>query len=217
MLVEDNPEYRRVIDIAIKREPTMELVSQVGTAERALRSFQDMSTRIVPDIILLDLNLPGMSGLDALPHFTQAVPDSPIIVLTQSDNENDVLQAISLGAKGYLLKSATIQQIKDGIQTVMDGGSTLDPAVSRFILDTLKTLKTKLPKGEQGGLLSDRELETLMLLGDGLQKKEIADQLGISAFTVATHIRHIYEKLEVQNAPAAIHRAHRLGLFPPEK
>ena len=101
MLVEDNPEYRRVLDIAIKRDPDMELVSQVGTAERALRSFQVMSTRIVPDIILLDLNLPGMSGLEALPHFAQAVPDTHIIVLTQSDREDDVLHSISLGAKGY--------------------------------------------------------------------------------------------------------------------
>ncbi|MDF7826808.1 response regulator transcription factor [Pontiellaceae bacterium B12227] len=210
MLVEDNPEYRRVIEIAMKREPDMELVSRVGTAERALRSFQDMSTRIVPDIILLDLNLPGMSGLEALPHFSQAVPDSPVIVLSQSDREKDVLRAISQGAKGYLLKSATIQQIKDGIQTVMDGGSSLDPSVARFILNTLQT---KLPKEELEVRLSDRELETLMLLGEGLVKKEIATELNISVFTVATHIRHIYEKLEVQNAPAAIHQAHRLGLF----
>ncbi|MDF7806341.1 response regulator transcription factor [Pontiellaceae bacterium B12219] len=210
MLVEDNPEYRRVIDIALKREPTMELVSQVGTAERALRSFQDMSTRIVPDIILLDLNLPGMSGLEALPHFSKAVPDSPVIALTQSDKEEDVLQAISHGAKGYLLKSATIQQIKEGIQTVVDGGSSLDPSVARFILNTLRT---RLPKEEVEILLSERELETLKLLGEGLLKKQIASELNISHFTVATHIRHIYEKLGVQNAPAAISKAHKKGLL----
>lgn len=210
MLVEDNPEYRRVIELAIKRDDSMELVNQSGTAERALRSFQDMSTRIVPDIILLDLNLPGMSGLEALPHFSQAVPDSPVIVLTQSDKEDDVLSAISQGAKGYLLKSATIQQIKEGIQTVIDGGSSLDPSVARFLLNTLKT---RLPKDETGIQLSDREKETLKLLSDGLVKKEIASELNISVFTVATHIRHIYEKLEVQNAPAAVHRALRLGLF----
>ena len=213
MLVEDNPEYRRVIEIAIKRDDGMELVNQSGTAERALRSFQDMSTRTDPDVILLDLNLPGMSGLDALPHFTKTAPDSPIIVLTQSDCESDVLRAISLGAKGYLLKSATVKQIKDGIQTVVEGGSTLDPAVARFILNTLKT---KLPKTEDAAHLSDRELEILTLLGEGLQKKEIASKLNISTFTVATHARHIYEKLEVPNAPAAINRAHRLGLFPEE-
>ncbi|VGO12219.1 Oxygen regulatory protein NreC [Pontiella desulfatans] len=211
MLVEDNPEYRRVIEIALKRDDGLELVNQSGTAERALRSLQDMSTRNVPDLILLDLNLPGMSGLEALPHFAKAVPDSSIIVLTQSDNEADVLKAISLGAKGYLLKSATVQQIKDGIKTVVEGGSSLSPAVACFILNKLKT---KLSQNQKGDLLSERELETLKLLGDGLQKKEIADQLGISTFTVATHIRHIYEKLEVPNAPAAVNRAHRLGLFP---
>ena len=77
-------------------------------------------------------------------------------------------------------------------------------------------MKTKLPKGKASLLLSDREQETLELLGDGLVKKEIASELNISHFTVATHIRHIYEKLEVQNAPSAINKAHRLGLFPPE-
>lgn len=214
MLVEDNPEYRRVIELALKRDDGMELVNQSGTAERALRSFQDRSTRIVPDLILLDLNLPGMSGLDALPNFTQAVPDSSVIVLTQSDSEADVLRAISLGAKGYLLKSSTVKQIKDGIQTVVEGGASLDPAIARFILNTLKT---KLPKDREGPQLSDREQETLKLLGDGLVKKEIASELNISVFTVATHIRHIYEKLEVQNAPAAVNRAHRLGLFPSEE
>jgi DNA-binding NarL/FixJ family response regulator len=213
MLVEDNPEYRRVIELAMKRDPDMELVNQSGTAERALRSFQDMSTRVVPDLILLDLNLPGISGLEALPHLAQTAPDSPVIVLTQSDREADVLHAISLGAKGYLLKSATVNQIKDGIQTVIGGGSSLDPAVARFILDQLKA---KLPKNEAGPQLSERELETLKLLGDGLVKKEIATELKISVFTVATHIRHIYEKLEVPNAPAAVNRAHRLGLFPHE-
>jgi DNA-binding NarL/FixJ family response regulator len=211
MLVEDNPEYRRVIELALKRDDGMELVNQSGTAERTLRSFQDMSTRTNPDVILLDLNLPGISGLEGLPHFTKAAPDSNVIVLTQSDREEDVLQAIALGAKGYLLKSATVQQIKDGILTVVEGGSSLDPAVARFILNTLKT---KLPKGSDAPQLSDREQETLILLGEGLVKKEIASKLNISVFTVATHIRHIYEKLEVQNAPAAINRAHRLGLFP---
>ncbi len=210
MLVEDNPEYRHVIAFAMEQEKSMDLTQQFGLAERALQSFQSLETRTEPDIILLDLNLPGMSGLEALPHFTKASPNSSIIVLTQSNREADVLCAIAAGARGYLLKSATIQQIKDGIQTVADGGSTIDPKVARFILDTLKN---RLPDLETQNLLSDRELETLRLMGEGLARKEIAHALDISVFTVDTHVRHIYEKFNVPNSAAAINKAHRLGLF----
>lgn len=218
MLVEDNPEYRHVIEIALKRDPDMALVSKVGTAERALAILQDMSTHTPrtppPDLLLLDLNLPGMSGLEAIPMFKKHAPKTDIIILTQSDREADVLCAISQGISGYLLKSATVKEIKDGIQTVMDGGSSLDPNVARFILDTAKT---QLPKPAQGKTLSERELEILTLLAEGLVKKEIAARLSISNHTVVTHIRRIYEKLNATNAPSAVNKAYRMGIFPSPK
>ncbi|VGO18313.1 response regulator [Pontiella sulfatireligans] len=211
MLLEDNPEYREVISLALKDEPDIELTSQFGTSEIALRSLQDMSTRKEPDLILLDLRLPGMDGLDSLPYFRTALPDVKIIILTQSDDEADVLRAISRGAAGYLLKSSTLNQITEGIHTVMDGGAPLDAGVARFILDTLQS---NMPKEEVENMLTPRELEILTLLGEGLLKKEIADKLEISYSTVDTHVAHIYEKLEVRNAPSAVNKAHRLGLFP---
>ncbi|MDF7823558.1 response regulator transcription factor [Pontiellaceae bacterium B12227] len=210
MLVEDHAGYREVITRALENEEQIELISQFGTAEIALRSLQDMSTRNVPDLILLDLNLPGLSGLEALPFFRQSIPDTEIVILTQSDKEADILNAISLGAKGYLLKSSTATHIRDGIKTVMNGGASLDPRVANFILNMMsnRPKKSSLKKN-----LSEREMEVLSLLGEGQVKKEIASELGISVTTVADHVRKIYEKLEVQNAPAAINRAHRLGLF----
>jgi len=214
MLVEDNPEYREVISLALEDEKDIELTSQFGTSEIALRSLQDMSTRKEPDLVLLDLRLPGMDGLDSLPFFRSSLPDAKIIILTQSDDEADVLRAISRGASGYLLKSSTLNQITEGIRSVMDGGAPLDAGVARFILETLKT---NLPKDEIENLLTERELEIIILLGEGLVKKEIAHQLGISYTTVDTHVAHIYEKLDVRNAPSAINKAHRLGLFPPQK
>ncbi|MDF7800426.1 response regulator transcription factor [Pontiellaceae bacterium B1224] len=210
MLVEDNPEYRNVIDLALEDEKDIELISQFGTSEIALRSLQDMSTRKVPDLVLLDLRLPGMDGLDSLPYFRTALPDAKIMILTQSDDEADVLRAISRGASGYLLKSSTLDQITEGIYSIIAGGASLDSGVARFILETLKT---NLPKGEIDNILTPRELEILTLLGEGLVKKEIADQLSISYTTVDTHVAHVYEKLEVRNAPSAINKAHRLGLF----
>jgi DNA-binding NarL/FixJ family response regulator len=210
MLIEDHPEYREIISFALGKEKDIELRNQFGTAEEALRSLQDRSLRLVPDVILLDLNLPGMNGLEAIPYFKKSIPDSRIIVLTQSDTEADVLQAISQGASGYLLKSATLYQITEGIRTVNNGGASLDANIARFILNTLQT---KLPETEIENLLTGRELETLTLLADGLLKKEIADELGISITTVATHVGNIYEKLHVQNAPAAVAKAFRMGIF----
>jgi DNA-binding NarL/FixJ family response regulator len=215
MLVEDHPEYREVIEMTLDLEPELLLTSQFGTAEMALRSLQRLETRKIPDIILLDLNLPGMGGLEAIPFFNSAVPDAKIIVLTQSDREADVLKAISLGASGYLLKSSTTKAITAGIHTVVKGGATLDAKVAKFIL---QTLKTKLPKKEEESpLLSKREQEVLTLLAEGLAKKEIAERLRISTTTIVTHVNHIYEKLNAPNAPAAINKAHRLGLFPDQR
>jgi DNA-binding NarL/FixJ family response regulator len=211
MLIEDHPEYREVIELALKKEDDLELISQFGTAERALRSLQDMSTRREPDIILLDLNLPGMNGLEALPFFRSAMPGVKIIILTQSDREADVYQAITLGAAGYLLKSSTLTNIIENIRTVMNGGAPLDAKVARYILTTLQTKPSKTEADHP--LLSPREMEVLNLMAEGLVKKEIAETLNISTATVVTHANHIYEKLHANNAPSAIDKAHRLGLF----
>ncbi|MEI6890802.1 MAG: response regulator transcription factor [Pontiella sp.] len=210
LLIEDSPEYREVVSLAIENESGMELVNKFGAAEVALRSLQDPSSRSIPDLVLLDLNLPGMHGLDAIPWIIKYAPNAKIIILTQSNKEADVLRAISLGAAGYLLKASTLQQIKEGIRSVIAGHSLLDKGVAHYLLNTLKNKPAQLTLEKP---LSEREMEILHLLAEGLLKKEIANQLNIGFGTVATHVRHIYEKLQVVNAPAAIHKAHRIGIF----
>jgi DNA-binding NarL/FixJ family response regulator len=211
MLVEDNPRYREVIALALKQEPGLQLASQYGTAEIALRSLRDGSSGDLPDLVLLDLRLPGMDGLEALPQFLAVAPQAKIMILTQSDHEADVLRAIALGASGYLLKSSTVTTITEGIRSVMNGGASLDAGVARFILNTLKT---RLPTESAEDLLTGRQMEILSLLGEGLLKKEIAERLKISYATVDEHVAHIYDRLGVRNAPAAVNKAHVLGLFP---
>ena len=205
--------YREVVRFALEQEPGVEFTKQFGTAEIALRTLQNASPSEQPDLILLDLRLPGMNGLDALTQFGKCAPHTKVIILTQSDREQDVLRAIALGASGYLLKSATLDEIKKSIQTVMGGGAPLDKGVAKFIL---KSLQAKLPKHEDQPRLSERELEIIQLLAEGLVKKEIASKLKIGYSTVDTHVAHTYEKLNVANAPSAVNRAHRLGLFPPD-
>lgn len=213
-LVEDNAEFSEVISLALKDRSDIELVSQFGSSEIALRSLQEQRGRD-PDIVLMDIRLPGMDGLDSLPWFREQLPRTKIIMLTQSDKESDVLQAIAHGASGYLLKSATVRQIVDGIQTVMDGGATLDPSVARFVLNSLQS---RLPQSEElQRALTDRELEVLKLIAEGLVKKEIASRLDIGYTTVDSHVSKIYEKLQVRNAAGAVHQGHRRGLFLPQK
>lgn len=212
MLVEDNPEYSEVIRLALQDVSDMEMVGQFGTSEIALRTLRDQSPAAAPDIILLDLRLPGTSGLDALADFRNGAPGAKVIILTQSDQQQDILRAISQGASGYLLKSANLEQITGAIRTVMSGGAPLDTDVAKFILNALQA---RLPAASGEQLLSDRELEVLSLLADGLVKKKIASQLNISYTTVDTHIGRIYSKLNVNNAASAIDRAHRLRILPP--
>lgn len=207
MLVEDNPRYRESIALALEESPDIQLIGEFGTAEIALRRLKAGAS---PDLILLDLRLPGMDGLAAIPLFLAVAPAVKIMILTQSNSEADVLRAISLGASGYLLKSSTVDRTLEGIRTVMDGGASLDASIASFILNALQT---RLPKEDVDGLLTARQQEVLMLLSEGLLKKEIADRLSISYATVDEHVDHIYRRLGVRNAPSAVNKAHLLGLL----
>lgn len=210
MLVEDNKDYREVVNLAIGEEEDLEIMDQYGTTEIALRNLQSLE-KPRPDVILLDLRLPGMGGLDSIRYFKEYAPKAKIVILTQSDQEADVLRAILLGASGYLLKSARVKEIVDGIRLVHGGGATLDPSVAKFLL---QNLQSRLPKENINIGLSDREMEILKLLSEGLVKKQIAEKLEIGYATVDTHVGHIYEKLHVNNAPSAVGKAYRLGIFP---
>ena len=210
MLIEDHPEFRDVIEMVVSRQPDMEMVGKFGSAEVALRGCLVLDRERQPNVIILDLELPGMSGLEAMSLFFSAAPGVRIVVLTQSNRETDVLKAISQGASGYLLKSSAMDKITDGIRAVIDGDASIDSGVAKFLV---KKLQTVLSNDELNSALTNRELEVLVLVGEGMSKKEIAMHLGISSHTVRTHIVHIYEKLNVQNAPAAITKAYRLGIL----
>jgi DNA-binding NarL/FixJ family response regulator len=211
MLIEDNAAYRKSIGWALEQTTTMQLTHPFGTASVALRKIPALAAQDRPDLILLDLNLPGLSGLDALPQLRKLLPDSKIIILSQSDLQEDVLRAIELGAAGYLLKASSVPRILEGIQTVYDGGATLDPGLAALILQSLKgRARKKHPPVE----LSKRELDVIARIAEGSVQKEIADQLNLSSYTVNEYIANIYKKLNVHNAPAAVAKAYKTGILP---
>ncbi len=231
VIVEDNPEYRNVLQFAFKGHDTVELIGVYGSAEEALQPIESSPDDFTqPDIILLDLNLPEMSGLEAMKWFFKYMPNTPIIVLTQSDKESDVVTAIQNGAMGYLLKSSTLEKITETIEIVAQGGAQIDSKVAKYLLDQLNLGAAKPAATEEADTeadsdsekdsrttLSKREIEVLELLAEGLVKKEIAAQLSISYFTVSAHIRHIYEKLDVINGPAAVSVSYQSGILPIKK
>lgn len=211
MLVEDHVGYRSMLIRALKTTTKTNRIHEYSTSEVALRMLEKMNAQEAPQIVLLDLNLPGMSGLESIQWFKKFSSTLKIIVLTQSTVEEDILTAISHGASGYLLKSATVSQIVDAIQSVRDGGASLDPKMAKYILKQIKQRtreKTVINKS-----LSERELQILTLLAQGKVRKEISEELSISVNTVAYHVDHIYEKLEVVNAPAAVAKGFRSGLL----
>lgn len=210
MLIEDSAEYRRIICLALDDQTDMQLAGQFGTSEVALRSLASLPDGELPDVILLDLRLPGLGGIDAISRIHAIAPAARIIVLSQSEASQDIFRAISAGVSGYLLKSASLTEIADGIRSVAAGEASLDRHVARHILDTLRA-RSLAP----ATVLTDREREILSLLAEGLVKKEIAKRLRIGYGTVDTHVSHIYAKLNVTNAPAAVSRAYQHGLLSP--
>lgn len=214
-LIEDSPDYRKAVGMAFEGDESLRLTLATGTAERALDMLGRAQPGERPDVILLDLNLPGMTGQLALPRLLEAARGAKILVLTQSGKESDVLQAIASGASGYLLKSSGIKQIKEAISTVMAGGAPIDAGVAQYILKTLR--EKPAPAVVDESQMTARELEILQLLAEGLVKKEISARLGISTFTVQAHVRNIYGKLHVPNAPAAVSQGYRKGLLPVDK
>lgn len=192
---------------AINRAPALRCAHSFSTCEQAIAA---LDREPAPHVILLDVGLPGMNGIQGIREIKHRAPSVQVLMLTVYDDHQKVFDAICAGASGYLLKTDDDQGIVDAIQEVLRGGAPMNPRVARLVL----TMFTKLavpPRHDYG--LSAREKETLELVVKGLLKKEIADQLGLSYHTVDNHLRSIYEKLHVHSRSGAIAKALNERLF----
>ncbi|MEM9018656.1 MAG: response regulator transcription factor [Verrucomicrobiota bacterium] len=203
-IVDDHPGFRR--DLAVVLERRGVVCERVLPSARGL--FAELASGPQPDALLLDLRMPGIDGIEALTEIRATFPELVVLMLTASDEEDDLLSAIRAGASGYLLKTSTPGEIETAIRRSLRGGIAIDPDMGRHLVD-------QLPGGtpDEAAALSPKEEEVLRHLAEGKPTKQIASEMGLSIHTVDTHLRNLYRKLEAPNQSAAVARAFRLGLL----
>ncbi|NNC10626.1 response regulator transcription factor [Planctomonas sp. JC2975] len=201
LVVDDHPVVRDGLIGMISSDPGLVVVGEAGNGDEAVTACETLR----PDVVLLDLRMPGSGGVDAIRTLRGRGDDTRILVLTTYDGDRDVSQALESGATGYLLKDATRGELLAGIRATARGETTLAPSVTSKLVGRLR--------GPANGSLSERELEVLRLVADGRTNRAIADTLFVSEATVKSHLLNIYAKLEVTDRAAAVSQGYRRGLL----
>lgn len=199
VVVDDHALFRRGLVAILAEMPDFVVAGEAGDGEEALGVIE----KTKPDIVLMDVNMPVMGGVEALHAIRQFRPEQKVLMLTVSQSDNDLIGAIAAGANGYLLKNAEPDALANTIQQIMQGNSVLSPDVTERVFETLRQAQ----QNQAQSLLSSREIEVLKLMAKGNTTRQIANILFISENTVKTHIRHILEKLEVNNRAQAVSKA----------
>jgi DNA-binding NarL/FixJ family response regulator len=199
-IVEDLDEVREGLQQFISLNPEFKVLDTYKTAEQAL---YDLPT-INPDIVIMDINLPGMSGIDCIRLVKKKIPRTQFMMFTVYENDEKVFEALKAGASGYLLKNTGLVQMITSLKELHEGGSPMSSNIARKLVTIFHEQQQETAPVP---VLSNRENEILQWLSKGLLYKEIADKLSISTGTVRQHIHNIYEKLHVQNRTEAINKA----------
>src|SRR4051794_10923159 len=196
-IVEDNDQLRGTLARVISRADGFRFVSQYASAEAALESLP----KDRPNVVLMDINLPGMNGVECVRKLKQLIPDTLAVMLTVYEDTDNIFNALAAGASGYLLKRTTSAELLAAIRDVQKGGSPMTTHIARKVVQSFQRVG---PSPQATENLSQREQEVLDCLSQGFLYKEIAEKLGISYETVHTYIRRIYEKLQVRTRTEAV-------------
>ncbi len=208
LVVDDHDLFRTGLRNLLE-EQGVEVVGEASDGSQALR----MTRELAPDVVVMDLNMPGMSGVEATRQVTSAAPLTRVVVLTISDQDSDVLDAILAGACGYLMKDASIEELMAGIRAASIGESLISSHIAGKVLQRIRATSAQPQIAEQiRSELSDREIEVLKLIANGKDNSMIAAELHISPKTVKNHISNILMKLQIQNRIQAAVYAVRSGL-----
>ena len=203
MVADDHPIVRQGLVSVLGDEDDLEVVGEASSGREAVA----LTTRLQPDVVLLDLEMPDVDGVEAIPQLLAAKPGLGVLVFTAYDTDERVLGAVRAGARGYLLKGASADEIARGIRTVHSGGSYLEPRVASKLLAEVTSPRIR------GSGLSEREREVLRLVAEGLPTKQIARSLSISERTVKFHVNSIFHKLGADNRAQAVALAAQRGLL----
>ncbi len=209
VVVDDQELFRRGLTMLLNVEDDIEVVGEAadGIAAAAL------AAGVAPDVVLLDVRMPKLGGIEACAALKEAAPHARIIMLTVSDEEADLYEAVKNGASGYLLKDSSIEEVAQAIRVVADGQSLISPSMAIKLLDEFKQMSRNDRQHAPTPKLTDRELEVLRLVAQGLNNREIAKQLFISENTVKNHVRNILEKLQLHSRMEAVMYAVREKLL----
>jgi two-component system response regulator DegU len=205
MIVDDHNLVREGLKAVFSQGDEIDVVGEAGSGEQAI----EMVDEVNPDVILMDISMPGMNGIQATKAIRDKHPDAKIVILTMLDQEGYVYEAIKAGATGYMLKSTSSDELVNAIQTVNEGKALLHPDATAQLLKEFVSLAQN--KAKDYGL-SNREMEVLQLLSEGKTNKEVAKALWISEQTVKTHVAHIFDKLGTSDRTETVAQALRTGL-----
>jgi DNA-binding NarL/FixJ family response regulator len=213
LIVEDEPEFLRRFSEAVLADPELRLLAAVSTGGAA-RALLDTAP---PDVMLIDLGLPDIDGVEVIRHAARQCPQCDVLVVTMFGDDGHVLASIEAGATGYLLKDAASDRVAAAIHEVRAGGSPISPSIARRVLMRFRiapgpAVAAAAPAAEPSPL-SERETEILRLIAKGLSFDTVSELLGISSHTVVAHVKKIYRKLAVHSRGEAVYEAGQMGLL----
>jgi two-component system NarL family response regulator len=213
LIADDQALFRRGLYVVLGAEINIKVVGEAEDGAAAIAKAEELS----PDVVLMDIRMPRVNGIEAARRIREILPTTRILMLTVSDEEDDLYEAIKAGANGYLLKEISVEEVAGAIYAVMQGQSLITPSMASKLLSEFNALAKRAAAREQlpAPVLTARELEVLRLVARGMSNREVADQLFISENTVKNHMRNILEKLHLHSRMEAVMYAVRKRLLDP--
>lgn len=210
VIVEDDPASRKMLVSTLQADLDYTVIAEFGEGNAAISAVPHLA----PDIVLVDIGLPDISGIEVIAALKAAIPDCDMLVVTTFGDEKTVTRALEAGADGYLLKGTALEELRRDIHLLQNGGSPLSPMVARTLLNRLQG-KSALDKQEAGRVakLTPREQEILEMIAKGFSYAETSQIYGVTAATVHSHLKSIYRKLEVHSKTEAVYEARRRSLI----
>jgi DNA-binding NarL/FixJ family response regulator len=214
LIADDHALFRRGLEMVLDEETDIELVGQAGDGAEAVKAAGEL----LPDIVLMDIRMPKISGIEACRAMKEVAPTSKIVILTISDEEEDLFEAIRAGASGYLLKDIPLDEVAEAVRSVHGGQSLINPSMAGKLITEFATLANRDTAEDRtqhvaAPKLTDREMEVLKLVARGMNNRDIAKELFISENTVKNHVRNILEKLQIHSRMEAVMIAVRQKLI----